>query len=675
MLYGGDYNPEQWPRTIWQHDMELLKAAHINELTLNVFSWAMLQPSEHTYDFSMLDDIVDLASRNGMNIVMGTGTGALPAWMALRYPDVNRVDFNGRRHRHGARQNMCPNSPTFLRLAPLLAGKLAERYGSIDRLVAWHVSNEYEGICYCDNCAKAYRIWLRQRYGDLASLNKIWGTSFWGHQYTSFEEIFPPDGLGDGSYDDPCAVLPAASLDYARFFEDSVMHAYHVEKEAIRRHDITTPITTNFMGNFYQYDYSKWADDIDVAAWDCYPRLNSPASDTAFWHDLVRSLKQRPFLLMEQTPSRMNWMPYNELKAPGLMRKQSWQAIAHGADSVQFFQMRRSRFGCERYHGAVIDVDGTNQTRTYQEVAALGAELAVHGETIAGSMPHAQVAIIFDWSSWRSVRNSIGPSKALDYLAEAKALYAALYRRNIAVDVVRSDADLAGYAAVFAPMLTVISEENAAAISQYVHLGGRLLLTSMSGICDEHDTLHQGKTPAPFHDVAGIWAMETDALPDSHTIPLLPESKFPKIGAEQFEGRVLCDVLRPEEGTQVLAKYGGNRYYAGSPAVTRHVYGDGACYYSGTFLSPDAMQWLVDRILTDAAVQCTPSEADVSISTRHAANGMTLTFVINDADQRRSCRCPVDGVDLLDGAAAHRAGETLELAPYGVMLLKSSRRP
>lgn len=676
MLYGGDYNPEQWPHDVWEHDMRLLREASINEVTLNVFSWAALQPDEHTYDFSRLDDIVELVSAHGMNIIMATSTGALPAWMSLDHPDVERVDFDGRKHRHGARQNACPNSPTYRTYAAALAGRLAERYGSLDNLVAWHVSNEYEGICYCPNCAKAYRQWLAERYGSIDRLNEVWGTDFWGHTYRSLEQVFPPDRAGDGSYDDPCAVLPAASLDYARFFDDSIIDAYNAEKDAIRRFDATTPITTNFMGNFYQYDYQRWAKDIDIAAWDCYPRLGAPSSDVAFWHDLIRCLKQRPFLLMEQTPSRMNWMPYNALKRPGQMRQQSWQAIAHGADSVQFFQMRRSRYGCEKFHGAVIDADGTDRTRTFREVAQLGRELARVGGLIEGSMPKPRVAMIFDWSSWRGLRNAIGPSRDLDYLSESKAMYAELYRRNVPVDVVGIDSDLSRYDVVLAPALYIISNADAARIKDYVRQGGRLVLTVMSALSDEHDALHQGFIPAPFHDIAGVWAMETDALSSGHTVPL----RFPGDAADlhtpmsNAAGRVLCDVLVPQEGTQTLAVYGEGEYYTGTPAITRRRTGKGACYYVGTFLNSEAMDAFMETVLDDAGIHSMPSPRGVSINTRYTATGEALTFIINDTDKTTAARIPYDGINLLADTvqdARLHAGDHAALPPYGVILLNS----
>lgn len=123
ILYGGDYNPNQWPRDVWKEDMRLFKKANINSATVNVFSWAKLQPSEETYDFSELDDIIEMLSRENCEIVLATSTAALPAWMVKRYPEVSRTDYHGMRHKFGQRHNACPNQPRIPEILQSSGGK------------------------------------------------------------------------------------------------------------------------------------------------------------------------------------------------------------------------------------------------------------------------------------------------------------------------------------------------------------------------------------------------------------------------------------------------------------------------------------------------------------------------------------------------------------------------
>ena len=249
------------------------KDARINSATINVFSWAKIQPSEETYNFTELDEIIDMLSRENYDIVLATSTGALPAWMVKRYPEVARTDYEGRHHKFGQRHNACPNSPVFQKFASRLAEKLAERYGDNPHVTCWHISNEYGGECYCENCEKAFRVWLREKYQTLDELNKAWNTEFWGHTIYDWDEIVLPDALGDGIEDaaEPhMTAFAGLSIDYCRFNSDGMLNNFKMEKEAIRKFDKETPITTNMMGTFKGLDYFKWAKEMDVISWDNY---------------------------------------------------------------------------------------------------------------------------------------------------------------------------------------------------------------------------------------------------------------------------------------------------------------------------------------------------------------------------------------------------------------------
>ena len=666
MLYGGDYNPEQWPEEIWAEDMRLFKEASINEVTLNVFSWSTLQPNEDTYDFTRLDRIVQTVSDAGMSIIMATSTGALPSWLSLAHPDVERVDFYGRKHRQGERHDACPNSPTYRRLSAALAGKLAERYGHLENVVGWHVSNEYGGWCYCERCAAAFRQWLAARYGSIDALNEAWNTAFWSGTFHSFDESGLPDFAGDG-IDGNRAVLPGYTLDYKRFFGESIREAYRIEKAAIREHDAGTPVTTNFMGPFDNYDYHSWDQDLDIASWDCYPQRDTKPSSTAFWHELIRGVRHGdPFLLMEQTPSRQNWQNFCYLKAPGQMREMSWHAVAHGADSVQFFQLRRSRGGCEKFHGAVIDIDGSNRTRVFREVADLGGELKRVGARLLESRSAARVAVLFDFQNWWGLESCVGPTRSLDYLAECERYFAEFARRNIAVDVVPVGADLSGYRIVLAPCLYMMREGLADRLRAYVRGGGRLLLTTMSALVDGNDNLFQGECPVPLRDVAGVWAEETDALP--------PDIALPLVGGTADDGAalglcgMLCDIMHPDSDTRVLARYGGDMFYAGTPAITEHVFGDGRCWYVGTMPDEAAVRAVADGMLTGLGLAGYDSPEGVEITSRVAADGTVFTFVINTTAHAQTVSAPCSGKDLL-GEASVKAGDGVVVSPYGVMLI------
>lgn len=658
VLYGGDYNPNQWPKEIWDEDMRLFQKAGINCATINVFSWAKIQPSEDTYDFSELDAIIDMLGREGHDIVLGTSTSALPAWMFKRYPEVARVDYEGRRHKFGQRHNACPNSLVYQKYAERLAEKLAERYGKDGRVACWHVNNEYGGICYCENCEKAFRVWLRGKYKTIKALNKAWNLEFWGHTVYDWDEIVSPNALSEGIGSDKTA-FAGISIDYMRFNSDSLLMNFKLERDAIRRHDATTPITTNLMGTYKQLDYFKWAKEMDIVSWDNYPAYDTPWSLTAMRHDLMRGLKGKPFMLMEQTPSQQNWQPYNSLKKPGQMRAQSYQSMAHGADTIQFFQLRRSVGACEKFHGAVIEHVGTENTRVFREVAQLGRELESLGDRLLGAGSPAEVGIVFDWDNYWALEYTSGPSVDLKYVDQIHRYYRYFYGKNIPVDMIPVDADFSKYKMVVAPVLYMVKEGMAEALERYVAGGGALVTGFMSGLVDQSDNVHLGGYPGPLRKLAGVWAEEIDALAPEQANTLRFNDD------EEASCNLLCDILHPE-GAEVLARYTSN-FYAGSPAVTKNAFGKGRVYYVGTQLEEGALSKVLGQAASGAGV--TPviaGETQLEVTCR-AIENQRYCFVMNlTGGPQPLPEHFADETDLLTG---RRLTVETVLEPYDTLLL------
>lgn len=623
ILYGGDYNPNQWPREIWAEDMDLFKKAGINSATVNVFSWAKLQPDENTYDFSELDDIIAMLSENGIDIVLATATGAMPAWMAKKYPEVTRVDFEGRRHKFGQRHNHCPNSLVWQKYAARLAGELAKRYGSNPHVVCWHINNEYNTGCYCENCEKAFRIWLREKYGTLEAVNAAWNTEFWGHTFYDWDEIVAPNDLSDGmgfGFTRKTA-FAGISIDYDRFLSDSLLENYKLERDAIRAYDKETPITTNLMGTYKGLDYFKWAKEMDIVSWDNYPAYNTPWSFTAMRHDLMRGLKDAPFMLMEQTPSQQNWQPYNSLKKPGQMRAQSYQTVAHGADTIQFFQLRRSKGACEKFHGAVIAHSGSGDTRVFKECAQLGEELKKLGAETLGAKNTAEVGIIFDWDNYWALEYTSGPNVDLKYVDQIHQYYQYFYEHHIPVDMIPVDGDFSRYKAICAPVLYMVKEGVAEALEAFVEAGGTLITGMMSGIVDQSDNVHLGGYPGPLRRLCGIWAEEIDALAPEQSNTL----RFPD--GTEAQCKLLCDIIRPE-GAETLAAYGGD-FYEGTPAVTKNSFGKGTVYYVGTQPDHDGIAKILDALTAGADVKpLIPDETELEVDLR-TIEGREYWFIIN----------------------------------------------
>lgn len=645
--YGGDYNPEQWDAPVWAEDERMFKLAGIDVATINVFSWAMIQPSEDTYDFSELDELMDRLYKNGTYVCLATGTGAHPAWMAHRYPEVTRVDVQGRKRKFGGRHNSNPNSPVYRKFSAKLAGKLAERYKDHPALLIWHISNEYGGYDYSEQSAAAFRVWLKDRYGTLDGLNKAWNTKFWGHVFYDWEEIVVPNELSE-EWNGNRTNFQGISLDYRRFMSHSLLECYKLEKEAIREHSPNIPVTTNLMGFYPELDYFEWAKHMDVISWDNYPALDTPVSFTAMTHDLMRGLKNgQPFMLMEQTPSQQNWMPYNSLKRPGVMRLWSYQAVARGADTVLFFQLRRSIGACEKYHGAVIEHVGHEHTRVFRECAELGRELELLGDELLDAVSAAQIGIVYDWENRWALDLSSGPTVALDYVKEVHKYYDALYQQNIEADIIGVEENLSRYKVVIAPVMYMIKPGFAAKVEAFVKAGGTFVTTFFSGIVNENDLVTVGGYPGELRKVLGIWAEEIDALLPEMSNEIVMSSDWGALSGT-YRCNLLCDLIH-SEGAEVLARYGSD-FYKGTPVLTANSFGEGKAYYVAS--SPEAgfLHGFLTNLCEENGIKPLVKAPDGIESVQRVKDGVSYLFLLNHKEEELGADIgTAERTDLLTG--------------------------
>ncbi len=595
-LHGADYNPEQWIDTkeIWDVDMDLMHKANCNEMTVGIFSWAKLEPKEDQYDFSFLDEIIEKVAANGGKVILATPSGARPHWMADKYPEVLRVGPDGVKEHFRARHNHCFTSPIYREKVQKINRLLAQRYGNHPAVVAWHISNEFGGECYCEKCQNAFRDYLRKKFhNDIGALNRAYWTTFWSHTYDSFDQIEAPSPITETG-------IHGLNLDWRRFVSQQTTDFIRCEIAPIREFSPHLPITTNMMFEHYGADYHQMAEVLDIASWDSYPEWHNGddadiAQKTAFWHDLYRSLKQRPFLLMESTPSLVNWKPYNKPKRPGLDVLSSIQAVAHGSDSVQYFQWRKGRGSSEKFHGAVVGHDGTENTRVFQSVKTTGAVLQKIDE-IAGTVTNARVAVIFSWENMWALDDCQGYANAgKKYWENVYAYHRVFWENGIDCDVVSPHADLSKYNLVVAPMLYLTDAETVANLKGYVFQGGCLYGTYMLGTVDGNDLCYLGGIPAgELKEVFGIVAEEIDTLYPT-------ERQHAEVKGQCHELVDYCEVIHLN-GANALATY-LDGYYKGMCAVSEHHYGKGRAIYQACRDSGSLKDTVLRQLLQELDIQ------------------------------------------------------------------------
>ena len=600
LLHGGDYNPDQWldqPK-ILAKDIEMLKGAGCNVVTLGVFAWAALEPREGVFTLDWMGDIIDRLYENGIYTVLATPSGARPKWLADKYPEVLRTDESRRKLLFGGRHNHCLTSPVYREKTARIDKVLASRFGSHPGVILWHLSNELSGDCHCPMCQERFRQWLRQKYGTIEELNRKWVTAFWSHTYQDFSQIESPSSIGE-------TAVHGLNLDWKRFITDMTREFVQCEIKAVRSAS-SLPVTTNFMYYFDGYNYADLAEDIDIVSWDTYPNwhkrsLHETALDNGMWHDVMRSLKSQPFLQMESSPTSTNWQGVSKLKDPGLLRAQSLQAIAHGGDGAMYFQVRQSAGSSEKFHGAIIDHYGEKDTRVYRETAQTGQALASLS-CLAGTGMESQVLMIYDWENNWAREDAQGPrNDGLHFKQLCMNFYRGLRRLGLNVDLKDQTCDLSPYKLVIAPMVYLFRDDFDQKVKKYVEEGGTVVVTFWSGIVDESDRCFLGGTPHGLMEVLGLRSTEIDGLFDEETneIEAVEGSNWPF--SRKYQCRYLCEL--PGLTTAVPLMVYGKRFYAGTPALTVNSYGKGKAWYLAAHAEPDFYKDFLEIITKEAGIE------------------------------------------------------------------------
>jgi beta-galactosidase len=640
--YGGDYNPEQWPEEVWAQDVRLMNEAGVNLVSLGIFSWALLEPREGEIDFGWLDRVIGLLHGGGVRVLLATPTAAPPAWLYAAHPDARVIDRNGTPMGPGGRGLMAPTSPAYREAALRITTALAERYGKHPAVAGWHVHNEYGApvsLDYSVHAQRAFREWLRERYGSLDALNAAWGTAFWGQHYAGWEHVQVPAATATSAN-------PAQQLDFARFSDAALRACFVAERDAIREHS-TAPVTTNFMATICpSTDLFAWGQEVDIVSNDHYLWAADPRGHVglAMAADLTRSVAGgKPWLLLEHSTSAVNWQPRNVAKRPGEMARNSFSHLGRGADSIMFFQWRASRSGAEKFHSAMVPHAGT-ESRVWREVVELGANLGRLTE-LRGSRVHADVALLWDYESFWAQDLEHRPSEGTSHRERIDTYYDRLWRDGHTVDLVRPGQDLSGYKLVVAPASYLLRADDAANLTAYVEAGGTLLVSYFSGIVDEHDAVHPGGFMAPLRDALGVWVEEFLPLRDGDSLTVR-YGAGPGDGSTDLTGTVWADDL-VLAGAEPVGTYADGPKPGGA-AITRHRHGAGTGWYVSTNLDVEALATVMADVYAGAGLAPSGTVEGLEV-VRRTGDDADYTVAINHTDDDAKLPLDTSATDLLTG--------------------------
>lgn len=657
LAYGADYNPEQWPREVWEEDVRLMREAGVNVVSVGIFSWARIQPDADTWDFEWLDDVMDLLHEGGIGVDLATATASPPPWLTTAHPEILPVTATGETVWPGARQHWRPTSPVFRSHALGLVRKMAERYADHPALVAWHISNElgcHNIYDFSDDAARAFRDWLRARYTTLDALNHAWGTAFWSQRYSDWAQILPPRLAGSHPN-------PTQQLDFKRFSSDALKDYLIAERDVLREYTPEVPITTNFMvmGGTKGMNYADWAGEIDFVSNDHYVHPGPQDRDElSFSANLTSGIAAgRPWFLMEHSTSAVNWQHVNVAKRPGELARDSLIHVAHGADAVCFFQWRQSAAGAEKYHSAMVPHAGAD-SEVFRAVTALGQTLKDLAPIAGSEREPARVGIVFDWDSWWASEQDSHPTALLDYRQEGLNWYSALLSLGIRADVVTTRTEFSRYDVLITPVLHMVPATLAKELTRYAETGGHLVTTYFSGVVDENDHIWLGGYPGALRDLLGIRVEEFGPLLDGESVEV-------DGGGTGTVWTDRIDVTDPE--VEVLAHYRSGAY-TGRPAVTRRTTARGSASYVSTRLGADGLAALLPTLLAPAGVASElpePARGRVELTVRQGG-GSRFLFLVNRSEEE----VPLPGLDGERLTGGTDTDGVLVLAPREVAVLR-----
>jgi len=662
MYIGADYYPEHWPKERWETDAKLMKEAGFNVVRLAEFSWIWMEPIEGRFEFTWLDEVLELLHRYEIHAIICTPTAVMPAWLARKYPETLAMKKDGTRIVWGGRKNNCFTSGTYRLLSERITRAMAEHFKDNPAVIGWQTDNEFGGTnCQCQTCRAQFQDWLRKKYASLDKLNQAWGNHFWGLNFTTWDQITTPDDcIGNWAIKNP-----SACLDWKRFTSHLNVRFQADQVKIIREICPHHFVTHNLMAFHTGINYYDFAKDLDFVAFDNYPiwgggkpYINYGSAAAA---DLMRGIKNKNFLIMEQTAGPHGWSYFERNPWPGEIRMFCYQQLAHGADGQIWFRWRTCTAGREQYWHGLLGHDG-KPLRRYNEAAQVAKEYRKLQNHLTGTTVKSDVAIIYDYDNVWSLQIQPG-FKGNNFRAAMGRYYNALFRAGANVDLIPADADLSKYKLVLTPDLYVLPDCIANKLNEYVYNGGVLLADCRTGVKDENNLCHDRTLPGLLSPMLGIRIEEYSAVAGDVQYKVTGTKSFPG----SFTATKYVDWLTAENaGT--LAGYDDQWHMKPFAAVTKNKYGKGKGFYVGTVIKEDAFyDQLITKLLDDADIKPLvkpPKGVEVSI---RQGNDRKLLFIINHTEQLQTVNVPKGKLELLTNK---KTKDTIRLDTFDVAVIK-----
>lgn len=631
---GTAYYPEHWGRSRWKEDLDKIKETGMTTLRLAELAWYQMEPEEGSYQLDWLEDFVNMAHEQGFSVILGTPSEASPVWLRDRHPEVLSVNAAGQRT--GGRGHHCHTISTYRNYISKMTEQMAKRFADNPAVIGWQIDNELRGVeCYCDECAKSFRSWLKERYQTLDNLNHEWGTHFWSQVYNTWDEIRLPT-------QDQLTVSTSQVLDYKRFISDTTVSFMNMQAEIIKKYAPHQFVSHNALGaRYYAINMYDLAKKLDFYAWDSYPHVDEDYRRVCYGHDLARGTKHDNFWMLEQKNGYFNGSNYNLALEPGIVRAWAYQDISRGANGVMFYRWRANRWGQEQNPNGIMRHDGSPR-RAFYEIQQLCRELEPISENLAKTQVLAEVAILQNYSDiW--AHEAKRQYTNISYEKVSMEYYDALMKHGITADLVQpDDAELDRYKIVIAPNLMLVSHADAQNLTRFVEKGGHLIVGVRAGMKNENNVVVDTPWPGELSALCGVTVDEFEAFPEHAW-------NYAAYRGKRYAVKMWADILTSRTAS-VQAVY-DDKFYKGKPAITRNQYGKGTATYFGVAGCPDLIEDYLTALLDECGIQMTNLPADTYMTIRESDSKRFL-FLINMNTTPVTVTLPCSGTNCFDGTIA-----------------------
>ena len=524
-----------------------------------------------------------------------------PAWLTAAYPEVLNADKDGNVMHHGHRRHYNYNSPVYQAYTRRIVEALGRRYGQHPAIVGWQLDNEINceiNDFYSEADRKAFRAYLRQKFGTLDKLNEAIGARFWNQTYTDWSQVdmerFSPHEHQN----------PHMRLLELRFISRSAVNYAKLQADTLRPFIGDRFITTNgLFSHLDNFDMVNKA--LDFITYDSYPNFaygdegvngrHSSLRDRAWsWNlSLARALSPN-FGIMEQQSGANGWdfSMLAPMPKPGQMTLWSMQSIAHGAEYVSYFRWRTAPYGTEIYWHGLNDYDN-RPNRRMAEVTAFGKRVRKLSG-LAGSRYEAKVALVTDYLNewdgerdlWHGPIDRASSGAIFTACQESHTPLDRLYIRHTK-DFDTTLQDLRRYDVLFYPHAAILTEDTARLLESYCAQGGKLVMGARTGYKDEYGRCPMMPMPGYASKLCGVRVAD-------YSIARADEPAVITAGGREIDAPNFIESLEAVDGTAEGVYQAGPM--KGETALVCKAYPSGgeACYWGSGF-SRDAALLFLDR--------------------------------------------------------------------------------